>query len=246
MKTILSYISTPIFYFLFLLTLVVFHPIQVICRTLFGYQAHKVSVDILNYILMHLVWVLGFRIKFTNKTKLPADRPIIVISNHQGAYDIPPIAWLFRKHHPKFISKIELAKNIPSVSYNLRHSGAALIMRKNRVQALGEIRKLGKLIAEKNYCACVFSEGTRSKTGKLKQFKSGGLATLLEEAPNSLIVPFVVDGNYKIERKGSFPLSFGEKGRYSILEAIEPEAYTADELCLKIENLIKVELDKSN
>lgn len=242
MKTILSYITTPFFYFLFLLTLVIFHPIQVVCRTLFGYQAHKVSVDILNYILMRLVWVIGFRIKFNNRANLPTDRPIIVVSNHQGTYDIPPIVWLFRKHHPKFISKIELAKNLPSISYNLRHSGAALIMRKNRAQALGEIKKLGKLIAEKNYCACIFAEGTRSKTGKLRQFKSGGLATLLEEAPNSLVVPFVVDGNYKIESKGRFPLSFGEKGTYSILEPIEPQDYTADELCIKIENLIRIEL----
>jgi len=245
MKKILAYITTPIFYSLFLLTLVIFHPIQVICKTLFGYQAHKVSVDILNYILMKLVWIIGFRTKFVNRAKLPTNRPIIVVSNHQGAYDIPPIGWLFRKHHPKFISKIELAKNIPSISYNLRHSGAALIMRKNRTQALGEIRKLGKLIAKNNYCACVFAEGTRSKTGKLRKFKSGGLATLLEEAPNSLVVPFVIDGNYKIENKGSFPLSFGEKGRYSILEAIEPKDYTAEDLCLKIENLIQEELNKT-
>jgi len=242
MKKILSYITTPLFYFLFTLALVIFHPIQVICRTLFGYKAHKVSVDILNYILMRLVLVIGFRIKFKNKAKLPTDRPIIVVSNHQGTYDIPPIVWLFRKHHPKFISKIELAKGYPSISYNLRHSGAALIQRKNRNQALGEIRKLGKLIADNNYCACIFAEGTRSKTGKLKQFKSGGLATLLEEAPNSLIVPFVVDGNYKIESKGRFPLSFGEKGSYSILEPIEPGTYTPDELCTKIKDLIRIEL----
>ncbi len=190
---------------------------------------------------MRLVWVMGFRVKF-NKIDLPTDRPIILVSNHQGAYDIPPIVWLLRKHHPKFISKIELSKNLPSISYNLRHSGAALIMRKNRVQALGEIRKLGKLIAEKNYCACIFAEGTRSKTGKLKKFKSGGLATLLEEAPNSLLVPFVVDGNYKIEGQGKYPLSFGEKGQYSILDPIEPKGFTAEELILRIENLIRIEL----
>ena len=191
---------------------------------------------------MRLVWVIGFRIKFKNKANLPSDRPIIVVSNHQGTYDIPPIVWMFRKHHPKFISKIELAKGFPSISYNLRHSGAALINRKNRNQAVAEIRKLGKLIADNNYCACIFAEGTRSKTGKLKQFKSGGLSTLLEEAPNALVVPFVVDGNYKIEHKGRFPLSFGEKGSYSILEAIEPNGYTPDELCSKIKDLIRIEL----
>lgn len=191
---------------------------------------------------MRLVWVIGFRIKFNNKASLPTDRPIIVVSNHQGTYDIPPIVWMFRKHHPKFISKIELAKGFPSISYNLRHSGAALIKRKNRAHALGEIRKLGKLIADNNYCACIFAEGTRSKTGKMRKFKSGGLATLLEEAPNSLVVPFVVDGNYKIERNGRFPLSFGEKGTYSILEPIEPKGYTAEELTEKIESLIRTKL----
>jgi len=242
MKKLLSYISTPLFYFSFILALVVFHPIQVICRTLFGYKAHKVSVDILNYILMRLVILIGFRIKFNNRVNLPTNRPIIVVSNHQGTYDIPPIVWMFRKHHPKFISKIELAKNLPSISYNLRHSGAALINRKNRNQALAEIRKLGKLIADNNYCACIFAEGTRSRTGKLKQFKSGGLATLLEEAPNALVVPFVVDGNYKIEKNGKFPLSFGEKGSYTVLDPIEPSAYTAEELTAKIEKLIRTEL----
>jgi len=242
MKKILAYITTPLFYFLFTLALLIFHPIQVICRRLFGYQAHKVSVDILNYILMRLVIFIGFRIKFNDKVQLPTDRPLIVVSNHQGTYDIPPIVWMFRKNHPKFISKIELSKGLPSISYNLRHSGAALIRRKNRAHALGEIRKLGKLIADNNYCACIFAEGTRSKTGKMRQFKSGGLATLLAEAPNSLVVPFVVDGNYKIERNGRFPLSFGEKGTYSILEPIEPKEYTAEELTKKIESLIRTEL----
>ena len=244
MKKILAFITTPLFYFLFTLALLIFHPIQVICRRLYGYQAHKVSVDILNYILMRLVIFIGFRIKFNDKVQLPTDRPLIVVSNHQGTYDIPPIVWMFRKHHPKFISKIELAKGLPSISYNLRHSGAALIRRKNRAHALGEIRKLGKLIADNNYCACIFAEGTRSKTGKMKRFKSGGLATLLEEAPNSLVVPFVVDGNYKIERNGRFPLSFGEKGTYSILEPIDPKNYTAEELTEKIESLIRTELGK--
>jgi len=35
----------------------------------------------------------------------------------------------FWTYKPKFISKIELGKGIPSVSYNLRHGGAALIDR---------------------------------------------------------------------------------------------------------------------
>jgi len=241
---LVAYILSVVFYLLFLLFLVIFHPVQVICYKLFGYKAHKISVDVLNFFLMRIVFFLGVKITSVTKVNLPVNRPLIVVSNHQGTYDIPPIVWLFRKHHPKFISKIELAKNIPSVSYNLRHSGAALIDRKNRAQALPEIYKLGKLIAKNNYAACIFPEGTRSKNGKMKKFKSGGIETLLKAAPNSLIVPFVVDGNYKIEEKGMFPLQLGAKVSYKILEPIEPANYTATELTEMVEALIKKELNQ--
>ncbi|BAX81772.1 lysophospholipid acyltransferase family protein [Labilibaculum antarcticum] len=244
MIKILSYILSSIFYILFLLLLVIFHPIQVICHKLFGYQAHKNSVDILNFFLMRVVVFLGVRIASLPKTNLPTDRPLIIISNHQGVYDIPSIVWIFRKHHPKFISKKELSKNIPSVSYNLRHSGAALIDRKNRAQAIPEIYKLGELIARNNYAASIFPEGTRSKTGIVKEFKAGGIEALLKAAPNALLVPFVIDGNYKLEEKGMFPLCLGAKVKYKVLDPIEPANYTAIELTQMVEALIKKELNQ--
>lgn len=244
MIKILSYPLSVLFYFLFLCLLVIFHPIQVLCRVLFGYQAHKNSVDVLNFFLMRVVAFLGIRITSLPKTDLPTNRPLIIVSNHQGVYDIPPIVWMFRKHHPKFISKKELAKNIPSVSYNLRHSGAALIDRKNRAQAIPEITKLGELIAKKNYAACIFPEGTRSRTGVMKKFKSGGIEALLKAAPNALLVPFVIDGNYKIEQNGMFPLGLGAKVRYKVLDPIEPAARNARELTEELESVIRKELNQ--
>ncbi|MDQ2180800.1 1-acyl-sn-glycerol-3-phosphate acyltransferase [Marinifilum sp. D714] len=244
MTKILSYILTTVFYILFFLLLVIFHPIQVISLKLFGYKAHKNSVDVLNFFLMRLVGILGVRITYEGSVDLPTDRPIIIVSNHQGTYDIPPIVWIFRKYHPKFISKKELAKNIPSVSYNLRHSGAALIDRSNRAQAIPEIHKLGKLIAKNNYAACIFPEGTRSKTGKMKKFKSGGIETLLDAAPNALIVPFAVDGNYKIERKGMFPLCIGQRVKYSILAPIETQGKSAVEITSEAEKVIREKLNQ--
>lgn len=243
MLNILSYFLTTVFYLLFFLLLVIFHPIQVVCLKVFGYQAHKNSVDILNFFLMRLVGILGVRITYEGSFKLPQNRPVIVVSNHQGTYDIPPIAWLFRKYHIKFISKIELAKNIPSVSYNLRNSGAALIDRKNRSQAIPEIYKLGQLIAKNNYAACIFPEGTRSRTGKMKKFKSGGIEALLKAAPNALIVPFVVDGNYKIEKRGMFPLCIGQRVKYTILDPIVTKDKTANEITQEAENVIREKLN---
>jgi len=53
MKTLLSILLTPVFYLLFGLTLLIFHPIQIICLNLFGYHAHKRSVVLLNWLLLH-------------------------------------------------------------------------------------------------------------------------------------------------------------------------------------------------
>ncbi|WP_372751460.1 lysophospholipid acyltransferase family protein [Labilibaculum sp.] len=244
MIKILSYPLSVIFYIFFLLLLVIFHPIQVVCDKLFGYQAHKKSVDVLNFFLMRVVALLGVRIASRVKVDLPTDRPLIIVSNHQGVYDIPPLVWIFRKHHPKFISKKELSKNIPSVSYNLRHSGSALIDRKNRAQAIPEIFKLGQLIANKNYAACIFPEGTRSRTGAMKKFKAGGIEALLKAAPNALLVPFVIDGNYKIEQKGMFPLCLGAKVGYKVLDPIEPAGRDAVELTDQLESVIRKELNQ--
>ena len=55
----------------------------------------------------------------------------------------------FRKNFPNFVSKIELGKGIPSVSYNLRHGDNVLIERKDPRQAINTLMKFGEKIEEK-------------------------------------------------------------------------------------------------
>lgn len=131
MAKLLSYIFTSLFLLFFGLTLVIFHPIQWFCFNILGYNAHKRSVSILNWFLMRCTNILGTRYTFKNPHEISTNRPLIIVSNHQSMYDIPPIIWYMRKHHPKFVSKIELGKGIPSVSFNLRHGGSVLIDRKD-------------------------------------------------------------------------------------------------------------------
>jgi 1-acyl-sn-glycerol-3-phosphate acyltransferase len=222
--------------------LLVFHPIQMICLKIGGYQLRKKVVDIMNYFLVYGLWIMGCRIRFKGFENLPENRPFIIVSNHQNTMDIPPIVIGFRKHHPKFVSKIELGKGIPSISYNLRHGGSALIDRKNPRQSIAEIMKLGKHIEKENYCASIFPEGTRSKDGQVKNFQHAGIASLLRYAPSALIVPFVIDGNSRLLEKGYFPLTFGTKLTYTVLPAIDPTNRDPKELTKEVELLIKREL----
>ena len=163
MNKLLAYIFTPIYFAAFGLLLVIFHPIQIIAWNLWGYEAQKRSVDRMNFLLLQCLKIMGSKVSFEGFDKLPSNRPLIIVSNHQSLHDISPIVWGFRKHYPKFISKIELAKGIPSISLNLRYGGSALIDRKNKSQAIREIIKLGQTIEKHNYSASIFPEGTRSR-----------------------------------------------------------------------------------
>jgi 1-acyl-sn-glycerol-3-phosphate acyltransferase len=240
---LLGYLLTPLYLCIFGLLLVVFHPIQVICRTIGGYSAHKKSVEIMNFLIIKSLLILGTSISFRCFEKLPRERPIILISNHQSMFDIPPIVWGFRHYHPKFISKIELGRGIPSVSYNLRYGGSVLIDRNNRRQAVQEIANLGRYIEKNNYTASIFPEGTRTKDGKMKPFKSAGINTLLKYAPSAVVVPLVIEGNYELMKKGLYPMSFGVNITYTVLDPFEPASITAEELVMKTENLIRAAME---
>jgi 1-acyl-sn-glycerol-3-phosphate acyltransferase len=242
MNKLLGYIFTPVYYTVFGLLLGIFHPIQWIAWNVWGYPAQKRTVDILNFLLLQSLKILGSKLKFEGFEKLPENRPLIIIANHQSMYDIPPIVWGFRKHYPKFISKKELGKGIPSISSNLRYGGSALIDRSNKKQAIVEIMKLGRSIEKNNYSACIFPEGTRSKNGNVKKFKTAGIDGLIKTAPSATIVPFVIDGHYQLMKSGGFPLSFGTAIRYKVLDPLETAGQTVDELVQIVECRIKNEL----
>lgn len=245
MKKLLSYPLTAIFYIVFGLLLLIFHGIQVICLNVWGYSAHKRSVEILNYLIIKSFYIVGSRIRFKGFEKIPTGRPLIIVSNHQSAWDIPPVVWGFRRHHPKFISKAELAKNIPSVSYNLRHGGSAIIDRKNGSQAIRELIKLGERVEKNKWAVCIFPEGTRSEKGKMKSFQPGGIRTLLKAVPSAIIVPFVIDGNWKLQPNKSALISVGVTLNYTVLDPIEPANQTAEELVTNIETVIGKALGQS-
>ena len=238
MKAIAGYILTILFWGGFWFLLILFHPIQLIANHLSGYHSRKKTVDVLNFLLLKNLWVLGARFSFKGFEKIPANRPLIIIANHQSTLDISPVAWGFGKYHPKFISKIELQRGIPSISYNLRHGGSALIDRNSKSQSIKEIIKLGRHIEKEKYAACIFPEGTRSKDGKLKKFQSAGIITLLRSSPSAIVVPFAIDGNNQLVAKGNFPLALGVRVNYTALDPIDPAGKDPEEVVKMAETAI--------
>lgn len=238
MKKIISYPLSVVTCFLFVFLICLFHPIQYVCHHLFGYNAHKRSVDVLNFLLLQILLTSASTAEVENRAELPVGKPLIFVSNHQGLYDIVGICWYLRNYHPKFVSKIELGKGIPSISYNLNHGGSVLIDRQNPKQALPALKKMGEYIMATNRSAVIFPEGTRSRDGKPGTFASNGLKILCKYAPDALVVPVTINNSWKVFRYGNFPLGIGNRLKFTIHPPIAVKEYDYNTLFEKTEKTI--------
>jgi 1-acyl-sn-glycerol-3-phosphate acyltransferase len=238
MEKIISYPLSIVYYCVFILWLLIFHPIQWICLNLFGYNAHRISVAYMNWFLVRSAHILGTTFHIEGMENVPENQPLIIVANHQSLHDITTMIWFLRKTHPKFISKIELGKGIPSVSYNLRHGGSALIDRKDPKQALPAIKKVAELINKNNYAIVIFPEGTRSKTGEPKPFATSGMKMLYKFAPNAYFLPITINNSWKITKFGQFPLGLGVQLKLQIHEPLKVSDYSFESIAEKTEKTI--------
>ena len=155
--------------------------------------------------------------------RAPGVRPdgrYVIVSNHQSMLDIPILGTLFRRSFPKYISKRSLGRYIPSVSYNLRRGGHALIDRNDTGGSIEVIRRLGERVRRREVSAVIFPEGTRARHGQLGDFRRGGTLTLLDAAPDVPVVPVTIDESWKLLRRNMFPLPWGVRVRVAVGEPI--------------------------
>lgn len=238
MEKLISYPISAVYYLVFGFFLAFFHPIQWICFNVFGYQAHKKSVDYLNFFLLRTTHLLGTTYKVEGRELIPEGVPVIFVANHQSMYDIVAMIWFFRKAHPKFVSKKELGKGIPSVSYNLRHGGSVLIDRKDPKQAIPTIRGLGEYIEKNKRAAVIFPEGTRSKDGYPKEFAQTGLKILCKNAPSAMVVPVSINNSWKIVKYGFFPAGLGNRLTFTVHNPISVAEIPFEELMKATEKAV--------
>jgi 1-acyl-sn-glycerol-3-phosphate acyltransferase len=137
-------------------------------------------------------------IKISGKENIPVDGAYILISNHQSMTDIMALYSTFI--HFKWVSKRENFK-IPFVGWVLTMNQDIRLARSNP-------RSMIKMM---NQCVCalgkgipvlLFPEGTRSRNGKLRNFKEG--AFKIAKKAGVPIVPVVLDNTWKatIDKNG--------------------------------------------
>ena len=220
-----DWLFTVPFLLAFGLVLLAFDVLQRLARPL-GRRPHERIVNGLQASLTASLRLCGTRIEVEREGGVDPGRPCLFVSNHQSMLDIPILGTVLRRHYLKFVSKRELARRwIPSISFNLRHGGNALIDRSDRTEAVEAIRRLGQEeVAGRGVSAAIFPEGTRARTGELGPFRPQGTLALMAAAPEAPVVPVAIDASWKLLRHGLRPVPFGTRVRVFIGRPIEPAA----------------------
>jgi 1-acyl-sn-glycerol-3-phosphate acyltransferase len=130
--------------------------------------------------------------------RVPHDRPVVYVANHQSFFDILALAATV-PGQMRFVAKREMAK-IPILGPAMKAAGQIFIDRQNRVRAF-EAYEEAALAVNAGLNAVVFAEGTRSRTGELQPFKKGPFVFAI--ASKVPIVPVYCAGTFDILRKGS-------------------------------------------
>ena len=217
---LLDWIFTPLFLFAFGAILLVFDPLQRIARV-FGQRPQEIVAAMLQVSLVAAIRVCGARFEIERSNAVRPRTAYLLVANHQSMFDIPILGAELFTNYLKYVSKRELARWIPSISYNLRRGGNAIIDRSDRDQATREIRALGERLQERRAAAVIYPEGTRARTGELGRFRTAGSVALMEAAPDTPIVPVTIDGSWKLLRYNLFPVPFGIRIRVRIGDPIE-------------------------
>jgi 1-acyl-sn-glycerol-3-phosphate acyltransferase len=171
--------------------------------------------------------------------------PLIVMSNHQSLYDIPV---LFQSIPGKIrmVAKSELFR-FPVWGRAMLAAGFIRIDRSDRDQAIESLRSVGGSLLANGTKVWIAPEGTRSKTGAVGPFKSGGFRMALEM--KTRILPVVIDGTQHVLPATGWIVQKRKRVTVTILPPIDPQAYGVErrkELMAEVRRVISSTLDQQS
>jgi 1-acyl-sn-glycerol-3-phosphate acyltransferase len=146
----------------------------------------------------------GIAVEVEGLENVDPRRSYVFMSNHQSVLDIGamvltlPVSW-------RFVAKRELTW-IPFFGWAVWLGGHVVIDRGRRERAVASLRRAAERVRA-GTSVIIFPEGTRSETGTMREFKSGGFHLALEAgAP---ILPATISGSHHLTPKRSLRVEGG-------------------------------------
>lgn len=144
----------------------------------------------------------GIKLDVKGVENIPGKGPVVFLSNHQGAFDIPVLGGVIPLNF-RWIAKKSLF-SVPLIGWAMRMAGHIPIDRENPADAYKSMEdaleriKTGKSVV-------IFPEGTRGSSDALLPFKRG--AFLLAAKSGVPVVPVAIKGTREILEKGSWKIN---------------------------------------
>lgn len=140
-----------------------------------------------------LLKLAGVTITVEGRENIP-NQPVVFVSNHQGNFDIPLLLSCLDKPHG-LVAKESLRK-LPFVRDWMKLLGCVFIDRSNARQSVTAMGDASRMLVEEDRSFIVFPEGTRSRGGEMKEFKSGAFRIACKAgAP---VLPICIDGSWRV------------------------------------------------
>lgn len=163
-------------------------------------------------------------------------RAAMFVANHNSWQDIPYLGSTIGWKNYKIVAKKELEK-VPILSTAILAGGNVVLDRTNRRSQLTTL-KTGIQWLKDGVHLCTFPEGTRSKTGRLNEFKNGAFK-MAHKAGAPVIPLSIVAAGKVMPVDFMFPIK-SSKGVAKVIvhEPIESEGKTEDELAEAVRQAI--------
>jgi len=144
--------------------------------------------------------------------------------NHRSHYDIP-LSFVSLPGSIRMLTKNELFK-IPIWGKGMKAAEFISIDRKNLEQALKDLDEARRLMLS-GIVLWVAPEGSRSRTGKLGEFKKGGFMLALQTG--AIIIPVGIKGSETILPPDSLDFYLNRKVDITIGEPLDAALYNVDQ-----------------
>ncbi len=209
--------------------------VYVVLGTLAGVVGIPYSLVVGNVKVLYrwVMWILrvgaragGIRVEVSGLENVPAGVSCIFLSNHVSNLD-PPLIFPALPGQSSVLLKKGLMK-IPILGTAMRLGQFVPVERGNRREAARESVAAAADALRSGLHMLIFAEGTRSKDGRLANFKSGPF--YLAKETGAPIVPMIITGTETMMKKHSAAV-FPGVARIEFLPAIDSGAYpTREEL----------------
>ena len=165
-----------------------------------------------------IVWICGIDLQVEGLQHLRPGQSYVLISNHLSNFDI----WCTFACMPitvRFVAKKELLK-LPVLGQALALSDHIVIDRQDPDSAIDKINA-ATARAPQGIGILFYAEGTRSRDGKIHEFKKGGVSLALRTGLP--VVPMSVSGTRKFLPRGCVVIRPGGRVRLVLAEPISTD-----------------------